>query len=129
MRVIRKRLGEPAEVIQIQNTLKALQDEVGGYIEVVTFASDAAIICDEEGKIKGKPFNCNLLGTDFVGTILVVGIDQEQFCDIPQAAVRIFPQKEKAPAGRPSKQGAREINQVQDTLKTGLCQGGTDYVV
>ena len=38
--------------------LKQLQKMVGGYIEVVTsLDSKYQIVIDEEGKLKGKPFN------------------------------------------------------------------------
>lgn len=58
MKAIRKKLGCAPEIIEVENTLKALQAEVGGYIETVTFASDAAVICNEEGRILGLPYNC-----------------------------------------------------------------------
>ena len=47
MKAIRKKPGCAPEVIEVENTLKALQDEVGGYIETVTIASDAVVICNE----------------------------------------------------------------------------------
>lgn len=84
MIAIRKHPGEQAEVIDVDNTLKALQEEVGGYIEAVTFAENGAIICDEEGRLKGKQFNCRLFEVNFVGTILIVGIDGDGFCDVPK---------------------------------------------
>lgn len=86
MKVIRKRPGQIPEMIDIENTLEALQAEVGGYIEAVTLAEDLAIICDEEGRLKGKEPNLALhgMGLDFVGTILVVGVDGEEFCDVPK---------------------------------------------
>ena len=39
---------ERQRIVLVDDTLKALQAEVGGYIETVTFASDAAVICNEE---------------------------------------------------------------------------------
>ena len=85
MKVIIKRAFEPVgRLIDIDNTLKALQDNVGGYIETVTLASDLVIICNEEGRIKRLPYNCTIAGVDFVGTILAVGVDGEEFCDIPE---------------------------------------------
>lgn len=65
MKAIRKKPGCAPEIIEVENTLKALQAEVGGYIETVTFASDAAVICDEEGRILGLPYNCRFFGVDF----------------------------------------------------------------
>ena len=79
MIVIRKKVGKWPQIIDVENTLEALQEEVGGYIETVTFAEDACIICDEEGRLKDKPHNVNLFGVDFVGTVLAVGVDGENF--------------------------------------------------
>ena len=45
MKAIRKKPGCAPELIDIDNTLKALQAEVGGYIETVTIASDVVVIC------------------------------------------------------------------------------------
>lgn len=68
-----------------KNTLKALQREVSGYIKTVTIASDAVIICNEEGRILGLPDNCRVCGVDFVGTVLIVGTKGDEFCDVPEA--------------------------------------------
>ena len=84
MRALRFRPGEAGELVKVENTLEALQKEVGGYIETFTFATDACVICNEEGKLRGLPYNRNLLGEDFVGTILVVGVKGEEFADLPE---------------------------------------------
>ena len=78
MLVIRKDPGQPPELVVMENTLEALQQAVGGYIETVTFSPDAAIICNEEGRLQGLPYNCDFLGISFVGPILVVGIDGDE---------------------------------------------------
>lgn len=49
MKIIYKAPGRSAEVRDVPNTLEALQGLVGGYIETVTVATDAVIICNEEG--------------------------------------------------------------------------------
>lgn len=85
MRVIRKRPGEAPEIVEIENTLEALQKEVGGYIETLTLTQDAVIICNEEGRLHGLPYNCTLCGAAFVGTILLAGVDGDEFTDVPSA--------------------------------------------
>ena len=85
MKAIRKKPGAQPEIIEVDNTLAALQTEVGGYIETVTIASDAVIICNEEGRILGLPDNCRVCGVDFVGTVLIVGTKGDEFCDVPEA--------------------------------------------
>ena len=82
MRVIRKDPGRPPELMELENTLAALQQAVGGYIETVTLSVDTAIICNEEGRLRGLPYNCDFLGISFVGPILVVGIDGDEMCSL-----------------------------------------------
>ena len=83
MHVIYKAPGCAPEPRDIPNTLEELQAAVGGYIETVTFATDAAVICNEEGRLLGLPHNVRFLGVDFVGPILIVGVDGEEFADLP----------------------------------------------
>ena len=68
---------------EIRNTLEGLQAEVGGYIEAVTIASNAAVICNEDGRLQGLPYNCRIMGVDFVGPILIVGSEEDEFTDCP----------------------------------------------
>lgn len=82
MKVIYKAPGCAPEPRDIPNTLEELQATVGGYIETVTIASDAVIICNEEGRLQGLPHNCRIFGVDFVGPILIVGRDDEDFTDL-----------------------------------------------
>ena len=95
MKAIRKKPGAQPEIIEVDNTLKALQTEVGGYIETVTIASDAVVICNEEGRILGLPDNCRGCGVDFVGTILVVGRNKDEFCDVPEADFLMYHLREE----------------------------------
>ena len=82
MTVIKKEPGRPAEAVAIKNTLEALQEAVGGYIEVVPFVADTVIICDEEGKLKDSHANFFALGDLFCGTVLFAGVKGEEFCSI-----------------------------------------------
>ena len=87
MKVFAKKPGEPWQETEIENTLEALQEYVGGYIETVTLARGICIVCNEEGRIKGLPFCCRLGARieyiDFVGNVLLVGTDGDEFCDVP----------------------------------------------
>lgn len=92
MKALYKAPNERTRLIDIDNTLEALQKAVGGCIETVTFTSDACVICDEDGRLKGLPFNCKLCGRDFVGPVLLVGVDGDEFTDIYKAecVARLF---------------------------------------
>ena len=87
IRAIVKRSDEIyGHVTAISNTLENLQRTVGGYIEAVEIGPGIVIICDEEGKIKGKPFNMavpNNPNDFFSGDIVVLGVRGEEFDDCP----------------------------------------------
>ena len=65
IRVIVCRPGERAEVVEIEEELKPMQEIVGGYIqEFMPFSSqkderfeNVAVVCDEEGKIREREKN------------------------------------------------------------------------
>jgi len=83
IKVIIKRPDEKVgHMTWISDTLENLQATVGGYIETVTFG-DMVIICDEEGRLKKKEPNCKIGRTSFVGTIIAVGQDGDEFADVP----------------------------------------------
>ena len=84
IKVIIKRTDEEVgHVTNISNTLENFQKHVGGYIETVTLKDGVVIVCDEEGMLKGKPRNCTINGGAFVGDIVVVGVDGDEFADVP----------------------------------------------
>lgn len=74
---------QPARRERIENSLEAFQRAVGGYIEVLSLAEDLVIVCNEEGLIKGLPYNCNICGEDFRGDIVICGAADGEFTDIP----------------------------------------------
>ena len=93
IRVIRKLPGEPAKLTEITNTLSSLQAQVCGYIESVTISPNFAILCNEEGRLIGMEPNCELFGIDFVGPILIVGMDGEDFADVSNKTISLFRKK------------------------------------
>ena len=68
-------------MIEIDNTLEALQGAVGGYIETVSIASDACLICNEEGRLLGLEPN-PVMGIGLVGPVLCVGVSGDKFCSM-----------------------------------------------
>ena len=73
--------------IVVPNKLEVLQELVGGYIETVTMTMDSCIIVNEEGRILGMPHNCNYLGIDVCGPMLIVGTQGDEFTDVPLSVV------------------------------------------
>lgn len=88
--VLIKEPGKDAYRKEIDNTLKSLQREVGGYIEVVTIADGLALICDEEGKLKGKDANFLFCGEYFVGTVILSGTDGEDFVSLSEGTEELI---------------------------------------
>lgn len=67
MRVLCVRAGKPAEVVEIDNKLEAMQELVGGYIQMtqpVLHLDTAVVICNEEGKLGGFEPNRYLVDED-----------------------------------------------------------------
>lgn len=74
---------DAVKVVEIENELTALQEAVGGYIEPAHLAEletmGIVLLCDEEGVLYGKPYNANLFPYFFVGTVLAVAKNGEEF--------------------------------------------------
>ena len=81
MRVLRRRPGEEFRAADIPNTLKAFQEQVGGPIEAVAITNRTTLIVNENGKLEGLPYNCDICGHRLVGTVLAVWVDGEDFVD------------------------------------------------
>lgn len=65
----------------VEDNLVAMQKVVGGYIETVTFEDGWCVICDEEGLIKTRPYNCEIEGVKLFGKIMFVGTEGDGFKD------------------------------------------------
>lgn len=95
LKVIIKRPDSLPYSTWVSDSLENLQRLVDGYIEVVTICPQTlndrgecvvpgmAVICDEEGLIHHRDYNCKVDGIEFVGDIVFVGIRGDEFDDIP----------------------------------------------
>lgn len=82
IKVIIKRPDEEyGHVTAISNTLKNLQNNVGGYIETLTMPG-YVLILNEEGRLDESPFNCHVAGFNLFGTIIVAGVQGDEFADV-----------------------------------------------
>ena len=79
---------KPCRVQEIPNTLEAMQKIVGGYIEAVYPFPDAVIVCNEDGKGLGLPYNRPLMGENglpydiLCGTFFIAGVNGEHFVSL-----------------------------------------------
>lgn len=91
IRVIIKKPGEAAFETLVENELRPLQEWVGGYIETYALSYNPAVIviCNEEGKLLGLPYNCRLGDEHFAGTILLVGVGGEEGDEFADCPVRL----------------------------------------
>ena len=67
--VVVKEPNKTPEVKEIEDTLEAMQEVVGGYIELVALPNKLDFYVNEEGLIQGLPFNTHIRGNPVVGTI------------------------------------------------------------
>ena len=89
---------------EIDAGLKSLQKEVGGNIQAIyPFEEEAAIICNEEGKINGLELNRALYDEDgkmydiLAGTFLVCGMTGDSFGSLPDNLINKFSEHFKQP--------------------------------
>lgn len=81
MKVVRKKPGEAPEICEVENTLEALQQEVGGKVEFIRFSTDAAgVVCKDR---KGLKPNTTFCGYPVDGTLLVIGWNGKQAFALP----------------------------------------------
>ena len=80
---------KPRKII-IENELKNFQNFVGGLIECIPW-KDAVLVCNEEGKLQGLPFNRPLIDKYgrvldiIVGPFFLVQVDSEgNFCSLSE---------------------------------------------
>jgi len=85
IRVLKVEPGKAPETITMPNKLDAFQAAAGGYIEVVGLDANAALVCNEEGKLIGLPANRQVGGDTIAGTFLIVGMDDGEFCSLADA--------------------------------------------
>ena len=76
MKVLAINCFEEPKVVEIENTLKALQLFVCGYIECVNLSETACLICNKEGKLKKMRANRPYCGNLIFGDFLICGIDE-----------------------------------------------------
>ena len=90
MEVVLVEPGKEARIAEIGSDLKSLQAAVGGYIEAAYFFDDpVALICNEEGKVYGLPYNravrdeAGKVQDIIAGPFLVCGLGDDDFCSLP----------------------------------------------
>ena len=83
---------------EIENTLKVLQNYVGGLIQTVHLTEKIIVICNDEGKLQQLPLNRVWMDSQeildyFVGNILCVRHQGEEFSSIEPKDIPIIEQR------------------------------------
>ena len=90
---------ETPVVCEIEPTLQAMQEVVGGYIEALyPFEESVALVCNEEGKLLGLPLNRALRDEDgriydvVAGTFFLCAapLDSDEFASLSDADIARF---------------------------------------
>lgn len=88
---------KPCRVQEIGSDLESMQAIVGGYIEEVTpFNEPVAIVCNEEGKLQGLPYNRPLVDQNglpydiLCGTFFIAGVEGEHFVSLTDNQIRTY---------------------------------------
>ena len=91
--VLKVEHGKAPEEVTIPNTLEAMQQMVGGLIEIV-YLDDVCLVCNEEGKLMGLEGN-RRVGHDIIsGTFFLAGdTDYGEFCSLTQEQLNQFSQR------------------------------------
>lgn len=75
---------------KIEHSLKNLQKTVNGYIEVLQLEHNVDIICNEEGKINGLPFNKVVDYDIIVGTFIIAGHNDSETISLSRKQIKKY---------------------------------------
>ena len=104
IRVVMLECGKVARCEEINNSLESMQKIVGGLIEAVyPFEDEVCIICNDEGKLQGLPFNRALYDDkgniyDIIsGTAFICGCKNEYFSSLTEEQINHYCKKFEFP--------------------------------
>ena len=98
--------GRYPKLIEIEDTLEAMQETVGGYIEeYMPFDDEVAIVCNEEGKMNGAELNRAIYSNDKGILDIIAGkffiaytpIESESFLSMPKDLMKKYEDKFRYP--------------------------------
>lgn len=90
---------EPMKPCRVQEIsgLKDMQEIVGGHIEAIyPFQETVALVCNEEGKLQGLPYNRPLFGENgrpydiICGTFFIAGLGTEDFISLTEEQIQRY---------------------------------------
>ena len=104
MNVLMVEPGKTPYETQIGDDLQSMQAAVGGHLEAVyPFDLPVVLVCNEDGKRDGLPFNRALCDADgdiydiIAGNFFIVGLGQNDFTDLPHELAEQFAEQFRQP--------------------------------
>ena len=104
MNVLMVEPGKAPYETQIGDDLQSMQAAVGGHLEAVyPFDQPVALVCNEDGKREGLPFNRALRDADgdaydiIAGNFFIAGLGQSDFADLPHELAEWFAEQFRQP--------------------------------
>ena len=77
LRIVLKKVGKIPKIMNIENTLEAKQELVGGLIQIASITEEILLVCNEEGKLENLPPNL-LFDYDYIaGDCFFIGDDYD----------------------------------------------------
>ena len=104
MNVLMVEPGKAPYETQIGDDLQSMQALVGGHLEAVyPFDQPVALVCNEDGKRAGLPFNRALRDSDgdiydiVAGNFFIAGLGENDFTDLPHELAERFAEQFRQP--------------------------------
>ena len=99
MKIVLVEPGKEAREAEITGSLREMQKLVGGIIQAIyPWTDPVAMICHDEGKILGLPFNRVLEDYDLIaGPFFICGIQGENFASLTDQQVKTYLEKFRRP--------------------------------
>lgn len=95
MKVVLVEVGKPAKIADIPHDLKAMQTIVEGPIQALYPWDDpVALVCNDEGMLRGLPLNRVLEGYDVIaGTFFICGLSKGSFTNLTDELAKKYQEK------------------------------------
>ena len=105
MRILLIAPGTKPRVVNIEHTLAAMQELVGGTIQAIyPFADKVALVCNDEGKLLGLPMNravrdpaTGQILDIIAGSFFICGLGKEDFASLTDEQVQRYAQMFRCP--------------------------------
>lgn len=89
LRILVKKVDKPFEVQEVEHTLEALQEIVGGFIEPVPcLPYPYVLVCNEEGKLDELKPNFRIDGDVIHGDVFIAKVDGIDFVSLDESDIK-----------------------------------------